>query len=83
MRKKLVGLYVPAAQMHFDLLVPTELKIYVLTKLLVNGVAEMSEGRFVPSRKSMLTLRDPDILLHPDRTLSQYNVSDGTQMILF
>lgn len=83
MRKTLIGLYVPAVQEHFDLLVPADLEISSLTDLLMSGVTELCRGRYTPSEKGMLTLRDPEMLLHPDRTLENYGIEDGAQLALF
>ena len=82
MEKKLIGLYVPAVQERFDLLVPVDVKVSVLAGLLADGVSELCRGRFVPSRQETLSLRQSSLPLHPDRTLAEYGVEDGTQMIL-
>lgn len=81
--KTLIGLYVPAAQEHFDLLVPPDLEIEALTGLLMNGVAELCKGRYAPAEKGMLTLKNPEMLLHPERTLANYGIEDGAQLVLF
>lgn len=83
MRKTLVGLYVPAAQRHFDLLAPSDLEIGVLTELMLRGVAELCEGWYTRSKTGMLTLREPELLLHPERTLADYGIEDGAQLVLF
>lgn len=83
MRKTLIGLYVPAVQEHFDLLVPPDLEIEALTGLLMTGVAELCEGRYTPAGKGMLTLKNPEMLLHPERTLANYGIEDGAQLVLF
>lgn len=82
MEKRLIGLYVPAVQERFDLLVPVSLDIAALTRLLVNGVEEICEGRYAPSHQELLSMRHPDLLLHPGRTLADYGVEDGTQLVL-
>ena len=82
MGKNLIGLYVPAVQEHFDLLVPTDLEISELIQLLTNGVCELCEGRFVPSRQETLSLRRSKAPLHPGKTLADYGVEDGAQLIL-
>lgn len=83
MRKTLIGLYVPAAQERFDLLVPADLNIETLSSLLISGVTELCNGRYIPSRQGMLTLRNPDMLLHPEKTLADYGIEDGAQLVLF
>jgi len=82
MEKRLVGLYVPAVQERFDVLVPADLDIASLTKLLTDGVEEMCEGRYAPSHRELLSLRQPDILLHPRQTLADYGVENGAQLVL-
>ena len=82
MDKKLISLYVPAVQERFDLMVPMELEIGVLTRLLTDGVRELCKGRFSPSGKETLSLYQPAALLHPDKTLSNYGVEDGEQLVL-
>lgn len=82
MEKKLIGLYVPAVQERFDLLVPMDLEVAALTGLLVNGVEEICAGRYAPSHQELLSMRYPDLLLHPKRTLADYGVADGAQLVL-
>lgn len=82
MEKKLIGLYVPAVQERFDLLVPVDMDIAVLTKLLVDGVEEICAGRYTPSHQEMLSRRHPDILLHPGKKLADYGVENGAQLVL-
>lgn len=82
MEKRLIGLYVPAVQERFDLLVPMDLDVVALTKLLVNGVEEMCEGRYAPSHQELLSMRHPDMLLNPRLTLADYDVVDGAQFVL-
>lgn len=82
MEKRLIGLYVPAVQERFDLLVPMDLDVATLTKLLVNGVEEMCEGRYTPSHQELLSMRHPDMLLNPRLTLVDYDVADGAQLVL-
>ena len=83
MRKTLVGLFIPAAQQHFDLLAPSDLKLGMMTELMLKGGAELCEGWYSRSQTGMLTLKDPDMLLHPDKTLADYGIEDGAQLVLF
>ena len=83
MRKTLVGLYVPAVQEQYDILLPMDMQVGEITKLLSDGVSELSNQHFVPSGLCMLTLKDPDLLLQPDKTLADYEIRDGAQIVLF
>lgn len=83
MKKTLVGLSVPAIQEQFDLLVPVNMDIAELVKLLAEGVMELYSGHYVPSEMSLLTMKEPDLLLQPGKTLEDYGAADGTQLVLF
>lgn len=82
MQRILIGLFVPAVNKHYDVFVPTGLDLRSLSDLLSNGVAELSDGRYSPSRLEMLTLKEPETLLRPDRCLDDYNIEDGAELIL-
>lgn len=82
MGKILVGLSVPAINWRSDLFVPTEVPIALLTKVLAKGVADLSDGRYSVSDRELLTLREPSLLLHPDKCLQDYGMQDGAQLIL-
>lgn len=82
MEKKLVGLYVPAVQEKFDLLVPVDLEIRTVTALLTNGVKELCPGRYTPSGQETLSMRYPEMLLQPGKTLADYGAENGTQLLM-
>ena len=82
MEKLLICLYVPAIGERFDLFVPRDCDIGTLTKILADGVVQLSDGRFDASGKEMLAMKDPDLLLHPARCLEDYAVRDGAQLVL-
>ena len=77
-----VGLSVPAINWRSDLCVPTEVPIALLTTVLAKGVADLSDGRYSVSDRELLTLREPSLLLHPDKCLQDYGMQDGAQLIL-
>lgn len=82
MDKKLIALFVPAVGETFELLVPTRLALSELTALLVRGVGELCQGHYVLSGQETLSLRQGTAPLEPVRTLEDYGVEDGAQLIL-
>ncbi len=82
MDKLLINLYVPAVGESYDLFAPEDLEIGTLATLLANSVHELDNGRYGPSGQEMLIRRAPEQLLHPRRTLQDYNIRDGAQLIL-
>ena len=82
MNKILAGLYVPAVEAHFDLLVPLDTDIATLTGLISDGARELCAGYYKPSQIVTLSTRNPDILLNPEKTLRDYNVDNGVRLVL-
>lgn len=82
MEKILIGLYVPAAQERFDIFVPEDLGISVLSKMLAEGVVDLCNGRYNYSGHEMLMLKNPDLLLNPAKTMADYGIKDGSQLVL-
>ena len=83
MDKILIGLSVPSIEEHFDLFVPANLPIGQLSKLLTDGLAQMTNGYFQSSGRELLCLKDPNRLLAEDMTLEDYGIFNGDQLILF
>lgn len=82
MEKILVSLFVPSVQEKYDLFVPADLEIGTLSSVLANGVHDLCNGRYCVSEKEMLLRTSPDAVLNPNKTLSEYDINDGTGLIL-
>ena len=82
MDKILVRLLVPAVQQSFDLFVPPDLKISVLTNLMSEGLETICKDRFNSTEMPFLLQKNPDMLFDPSRTLMDYGVEDGVQLVL-
>ena len=82
MEKILINLFVPSVQEKYDLFVPSDLEIGVLTGILANGVRDLCNGRYCISEKEMLIKTSPDVVLNPKKTLSEYDVNDGVKLVL-
>ena len=82
MDKILIRLSVPALGKEFDLFVPVNLEIRLLIGILAEGVSVLSSGRYNLSGEEMLNQRLPDRLLDPGKTLAEYGVEDGADLVL-
>ena len=83
MDKLLISLYVPSLQMDFDLFVPENLMIRELIKLLVEGVKDLSGGKYKISGRELLCVKGANILLSENLSLSDYRLRDGERLVLF
>ena len=82
MNKVLVDIHVPAIYDHFDIFAPVDIPIKELSSIIANGVAEITNGRYIASECEQLCTKDPVGLLNPFLTLKDYGVNDGMQLYL-
>lgn len=82
MNKVLVEIYVPAIYEHFDVFVPTDASIKELNGIIANGIAEITNGKYIVSGCEQLCIKEPSGLLNPALTLQDYGIKDGIQLYL-
>lgn len=82
MDKILVGVHFPSVYERYDAFVPLDAPISELAATLANGASELTDGKYSVSSLEMISLKDPELLLDPKRTLRDYNVRDGMQIYL-
>lgn len=82
MEKILINLYVPAIQTGYDVFVPAEVSIRDLMPLLLDGVTDLSGGKYRTSEREVLCLQNPDMLLSASLSLSDYKIRNGDRIIL-
>jgi len=82
MEKILVSLDVPILGEKYDIFVPEDIKISSLTEVLAQGVFDVSGGKYAVSGREMLMLLEPELLLDPQKTLGDYDVGDGSPMMM-
>lgn len=82
MDKILIEIFVPAINEQFDIFVPLDVPIKDLNSLMANGVAELTNGKYIVSGSEQLCLKEPSGLLNPLLTLQDYGIKDSTQLYL-
>ena len=82
MNKVLVELIIPAIADHVDVFVPVDIPIQDLTKVIIDGIVELTNGMYVPSRGEYLCMKEPTGILNPMLSLYDYGVIDGAQLYL-
>lgn len=82
MNKVLIELFIPAIGDHVDVLVPLDISILDLTKVIIDGIVELTNGMYVPSNGENLCMKEPLGILNPMLSLFDYGVIDGAQLYL-
>lgn len=82
MTKVLIEIRVPAAGGNFDVFAPVDVPIRELNGIIANGIAELTNGKYVVSGSEQLCLKEPVGLLNPALTLQDYGIKNGMQVYL-
>jgi len=82
MNKVLLEIHIPAISEHFDIFVPVDVPVGTLIKIITDGVAEITNDKYVISGCEQLCLKEPPGLLNPRCTLQDYGAKDGMQLYL-
>ena len=82
MNKILVEICIPASGDHFDIFVPVDIPIGELNDVIASGIAEITDGRYIHSKREQLCLKEPAGVLDPALTLQDYSIRDGMQIYL-
>lgn len=80
--KILLNLRVPAIKKEFDMFVPDDLRIKVVTTLIAQSIEELSNHQFVSSGNECICSMEKDIVLRPNATLASYGIQNGDHLIL-
>lgn len=80
--KVLIEVYIPAISEKYDVWLPDFIEISVITQLLSESVKVLSRDRFISSGAECLCLWGKSLLLHPDKTLKEYDIRNGDRLIL-
>lgn len=82
MNKVLIEIHIPAIYDHFDIFAPVDVPIKDLNIIIANGVAEITNGKYIASECEQLCMKEPYGLLNPTLTLQDYGIKDSTQLYL-
>lgn len=82
MNKVLIEICVPAIGDHFDVFAPVDVPVRELNGIVANGIAEITNGKYVVSEAEHLCQKEPVSILDPSLTLQDYGIQDGMRLYL-
>lgn len=82
MNKIFVEVYLPAAQVKYDVKIPRDSRIGEITELLENCFSELAGGYFVSTHTSILCERTTGMMLDVNATPSEMGIVNGTKLML-
>ncbi len=82
MNKVLIEICIPAIGNYFDIFAPVDVPIGKLNGIIANGIAEITNGKYVASECEQLCQKEPAGILNPSLSLQDYGIKDGMQLYL-
>ncbi|WP_216830391.1 ubiquitin family protein [Alkalihalobacterium elongatum] len=82
MDKVLVEVYIPASDDTYDVFIPLKSKLYEVSFLLANTVAELSQGYFVASENMPICDRQTGEVLDINKTVEELQLKNGSKLML-
>lgn len=82
MNKVIVNIYVPIMNVSYDIFIPVQLQLFEVTDLIKKAVSELSEGRFMPTPDTVISLRSSGEILDINSTVFELGIGNGTKLML-
>ena len=82
MNNVLVNVYVPILNKSYDIFIPVQSQLFEVIDLIKKTVYELSEGQFVPSKDTVISLKTSGEILDINRTVFELNIGNGTKLML-
>lgn len=82
MNKLLVDIYLPAAQKSYDMLIPADMVLAQITKLVSSAVSQLSGSLYSADADSILCDRESGEILNINMTAWNLGLRNGSKLML-
>ena len=82
MRKVLVEVFVPTIDARYDVFIPCASQMSEVLELLKRAVADLSDGRFVPTQETAICYRDDGSIINVNMTPYELSIHNGSKLML-
>jgi len=82
MERIIVEIFLPAAGKKFDVRVPLDLNVGVLSGMIAKALSDLSDNNYLPSGSSFLAWKDTGILLDNTKTMRQCGVRNTSKLLM-
>ena len=83
MAKILVTVFCPAINEEYDVLIPDDIIIETVTKLIGMCLEDLSDNYYISSGHELLCIEERKLLLNYNHTLYDYGIQNGDRLLLF
>lgn len=82
MNKLLVDAYLPVAQKSYDLLIPADMKLSEITKLVSDALSQLSGSLYMADASAVLCDRESGRILNVNMTAWNLGLRNGSRLML-
>lgn len=82
MNKVLVNVYVPMLNNSYDVFIPLQSQLFEVTELIKKAVFELSEGQFMPTGETVISLKSTGEIPDANRTVFELGIENGAKLML-
>ena len=82
MHKVLVNIFVPVLNQSYDIFIPIQLRIFEVTELIKKAIFDLSEGRFIPMRDTVIAFRASGKILDVNHTVFELGIGNAAKLML-
>ncbi len=82
MDKVLIEVFVPILGETFDMFISLQAPMYEILELIKKGISEMSYGRFMANKSTVICYRDNGNIININLSVYELNIVNGTKLML-
>lgn len=82
MNKILVEIFLPAANMSFDVYIPVESKMSEILTLVSSLLSELSDGKYKATKDAVLCDTQTGIIFNINMAISELGIQHGSKLML-
>lgn len=83
MKKYLVEIRLPAADISYDMFIPDSMQIGILTQLVSTAFTKLSNGIYQDSVQAVLCQQNSGQRYDPNQRVRDTDIRNGTKLLLF
>ncbi len=82
MNKVLVEVFVPVINERYDVFIPNTSQMSEVLELLKKAVADLSDGRFIPTEETAVCYRENGAIINVNMTVYELGIHNGSKLML-
>ncbi len=82
MKKVLIEVYVPVINEKYDIFIPKASQMSEILELLKKAVADLSNGRFIPTGETAVCYRENGAIVNVNMTVYELGIHNGSKLML-